>query len=70
MRTLEPDEIKPLATGAWILGAGGCCPYGGFLKLRQLYRDDLRNALMQAEKLDNDDLVAVVSTMGAPPGSA
>ena len=70
MRALEPDEIEPLATGAWILGADGCCPYDGFLNLRQRYRDGVRIALMQAKELDNDDLVAVVSTMGAPPGSA
>jgi uncharacterized protein len=67
MRTLQEDEIEPLATGAWILGAGGGgSPYDGFLNLRQLYRGGAQVELMQPEELADDDLVAVVSTMGAP----
>jgi len=67
MRTLQHDEIEPLATGAWILGAGGGgSPYDGFLNLRALYRQGVTVDLMGPEELADDDLVAVVSTMGAP----
>ena len=67
MRTLLYDEIEPLATGAWILGAGGGgSPYDGFLNLRELYRQGTRIDLMAPDELADDDLVAVVSTMGAP----
>ncbi|MBN33293.1 MAG: hypothetical protein CMM46_00685 [Rhodospirillaceae bacterium] len=67
MRTLTEDEIEPLATGAWILGAGGGgSPYDGFLNLRELYRQGTTVELMQPDELADDDLVAVVSTMGAP----
>jgi DUF917 family protein len=67
MRTLQEDEIEPLATGAWILGAGGGgSPFDGFLNLRKLYQGGTRIDLMDPEELADDDLVAVVSTMGAP----
>jgi DUF917 family protein len=67
MRTLREDEIEPLATGAWILGAGGGgSPYDGFLNLRELYRQGTRIDLMAPQELADEDLVAVVSTMGAP----
>ena len=67
MRVLEAEEIEPLATGAWILGAGGGgSPYDGFLNLTRLYREGIRIEVMEAGELADDDLVAVVSTMGAP----
>ncbi len=67
MRMLEPDEIEPLATGAWILGAGGGgSPYDGFLNLRRLCRDGVGIPLMDPGELDDDDLVVAVATMGAP----
>lgn len=66
-RLIEPDELEPLATGAWILGAGGGgSPYDGYLNLQRLYRDGTRIELIDPMALDDDDLVAVVSTMGAP----
>ncbi len=65
MRTLQESEIEPLATGAWIPGAGGGgSPYDGFLNLRESYRNGVRVNLMAPEELADDDLVAVVSTMG------
>ncbi|MDP6705172.1 MAG: DUF917 domain-containing protein [Alphaproteobacteria bacterium] len=66
-RDLEPDELAPLATGAWILGAGGGgSPYLSYLNLRQHYRGGGRVTLMDPMALADDDLVAVVSNMGAP----
>lgn len=66
-RLIEPDELEPLATGAWILGAGGGgSPYNTYLNLRELYRQGVRVSLLDPMALDDDDLVAVVSTMGAP----
>jgi hypothetical protein len=59
--------LEALATGAWILGAGGGgSPYHALLNIRQLYRQGKRVALMDPTALADDDLVAVVSTMGAP----
>lgn len=67
MRRLQMDEIEPLATGAWILGAGGGgSPYDGFLNLRALMAAGAEIDVMTADELADDDLVAVVSTMGAP----
>lgn len=66
-RELEADELEPLATGAWILGAGGGgSPYLSYLNARNLYRDGKRVQLMDPAALEDDDLVAVVSNMGAP----
>ncbi len=67
MRTLEAGEVEPLATGAWILGAGGGgSPYDGYLNLRALMAGGARIEVMEAAELADDDMVAVVSTMGAP----
>ena len=66
-RLVPAGEIEALATGAWILGTGGGgSPYYGLLNLRTLYRDGARVALIDAADLADDDLVAVVSQMGAP----
>lgn len=66
-RPLLGDELDPLATGAWILGAGGGGdPYHALLNLRRLYREGASVSLMDPEDLEDDALVAVVSTMGAP----
>ena len=67
MRDVSLDEIESLAIGAWILGTGGGgSPYLGLLNMRQLYRRGVVCRLMDAAELDDDDLVAVVSNMGAP----
>jgi len=49
---VSADEIESLAIGAWVLGIGGG-PYLALLNMRAFYRQ-------------GDDLVAVVSNMGAP----
>jgi DUF917 family protein len=61
------EEIEALATGAWILGTGGGgSPYQGLLNVRALYRQGKVVSLVDAADLADDDLVAVVSQMGAP----
>jgi hypothetical protein len=66
-RVIDLDEISSLATGAWILGAGGGGnPYHSFLNLRELYREGKRVELLDPMALADDDWVAVVSSMGAP----
>ena len=67
MRTIERDELELLATGAWILGAGGGGnPYLACLNLRTLYDSGTRVSLMDPMALADDDAVALVSSMGAP----
>jgi DUF917 family protein len=67
MRTIERDELELLATGAWILGAGGGGnPYLACLNLRTLYDSGTRIRLMDPMALADDDAVALVSSMGAP----
>ena len=67
IRDFEPEEIDPLAIGAWILGTGGGgSPYLAQLNLRKLYEDGSRVKLIDPLDLDDNDHVAVVSKMGAP----
>jgi DUF917 family protein len=67
LRRVSASEIESLAIGAWILGTGGGgSPYYGLLNMRRLYREGARVSLMDAAELADDDLVAVVSEMGAP----
>ncbi len=67
MRDLNGDDIEALAVGAWILGTGGGgSPYHGLINMRRLYRQGTRVFLMDAQALEDDDDVAVVSNMGAP----
>jgi len=67
LRPVSAEEIESLAIGAWILGTGGGgSPYLALLNMRGLYRDGARVSLMDAADLADDDLVAVVSNMGAP----
>jgi uncharacterized protein len=64
---ITPDDIEALAVGAWILGTGGGgSPYLGLLNMRRLYAEGHRVELMSPLDLADDDLVAVVSNMGAP----
>lgn len=61
------EDIEPLATGAWILGTGGGGnPYLSTLNLRGLYAEGRRVQVMDPADLDDSDMVAVVSGMGAP----
>ena len=67
LRELQPEELELLATGAWILGAGGGgSPYHAYLNAREHARRGIRVQLMDPMALADDDLVAVVSNMGAP----
>jgi DUF917 family protein len=67
MREITLDEIEALAVGAWVLGTGGGgSPYLGLLNMRRLYAEGKRVPLMDPDELADDDMVAVVSNMGAP----
>src|SRR5499427_8116105 len=67
LRPITLDDIESLAIGAWILGTGGGgSPYLGLLNMRKLYAEGHRVSLMDPMDLADDDLVAVVSNMGAP----
>jgi hypothetical protein len=67
LRPVSAEEIESLAIGAWILGTGGGgSPYLALLNMRALYRQGARVSLMDPLDLADDDLVAVVSNMGAP----
>lgn len=64
---VTPAEVEALAIGAWILGTGGGgSPYHGTLNMRQLFAAGHTVTLLDPMLLDDDALVAVVSTMGAP----
>lgn len=66
-REVSESEVEALAIGAWILGTGGGgSPYHGLLNVRSLYAAGHRVQLMDPMDLDDTDLVAVVSSMGAP----
>jgi uncharacterized protein len=66
-RILDKEELDLLAIGAWILGTGGGgSPYASCLVARQFYEDGGHIALLDPDELADDDIVAVVSTMGAP----
>jgi uncharacterized protein len=66
-RPVSLAEIESLAIGAWILGTGGGgSPYLALLNMRALYREGHVVSLMDPADLADDDLVAVVSNMGAP----
>ncbi|MFT3818645.1 MAG: DUF917 domain-containing protein [Rubrivivax sp.] len=66
-RNIDAAELEPLAIGAWILGTGGGgSPYLNYLNCRKLYDDGARVTLIDPLDLADDDLVAVVSNMGAP----
>jgi DUF917 family protein len=67
IRTVALEELTSLATGAWILGAGGGGnPYHSWLNLRELYRAGAKVELLDPMALADDDWIAVVSSMGAP----
>ncbi len=67
LRELTLDDIEALAIGAWVLGTGGGgSPYLGLLNMRRLYAEGHRVSLMDPDALADDDMVAVVSNMGAP----
>lgn len=64
---LAPDDIEPLAIGAWILGTGGGgSTYVSQLNLQRLYADGKRCKIIQPEAIDDEAMVGVSSMMGAP----
>src|ERR671935_1987202 len=66
-RDVSAAEIESLAIGAWILGTGGGgSPYLALLNMRRFYRDGVVVKLLDPMDLADDDLVAIVSNMGAP----
>jgi DUF917 family protein len=66
-RPVSIEEIEALAIGAWILGTGGGgSPYLALLNMRRLYGQGAVVPLLDPLDLADDDLVAVVSSMGAP----
>jgi DUF917 family protein len=66
-RFLNGEELELLSIGAWILGTGGGgSPYAAHLVMQRFYEDGGRVELLDPSELADDDLVAVVSTMGAP----
>lgn len=67
VKPVSADELEALALGAWILGTGGGGdPYQKLLNMRQIYQAGQRVDLLDPMFLDDSDLVAVVSAMGAP----
>ncbi len=67
MRKISEAELEQLAIGAWILGTGGGGdPYHSLLNMKKLARQGTTVSLMDPMALADDDLVAVVSHMGAP----
>ena len=67
LQEFPEENIESLATGAWILGTGGGGnPYLSTLNLRRLYAEGARVQVLQPDDLEDDDMVAVVSGMGAP----
>lgn len=67
MRRLDADDIEAMAVGAWILGTGGGgSPHHALLNIRRLYEQGTRVDLVDPSELEDGDLIAVVSVMGAP----
>src|SRR5438477_2568560 len=67
MRKITREDIECLAVGAWILGTGGGgSPYLGLLNMRRLYGEGHRVELMSPLDVDDEDRIAVGSSMGAP----
>jgi DUF917 family protein len=66
-KPIQSDDLEALATGSWILGTGGGgSPYASYLSIRNFYDSGGSIELLDPLDLADDDLVAVLSTMGAP----
>ena len=66
-RALTAEDMEALALGAWILGTGGGGdPYHKYLNVKRLYDQGCTVDLLDPMALDDDAMVAVLSTMGAP----
>jgi DUF917 family protein len=61
------SDLRPIATGAALLGTGGGGnPYLGLLRARELLRSGLRMQVLGPEELPDDALVVAAGGMGAP----
>jgi DUF917 family protein len=66
-RPISAQDVDDLAVGAWIIGTGGGgSPYLNHLNVQRLSAEGRALELVDPASLDDDALVAVVSTMGAP----
>jgi DUF917 family protein len=66
-RHIAGHDLEYLATGSWILGTGGGgSPYSSYLSMKNYYDSGGRVELLDPGDLADDDLVAVLPTMGAP----
>lgn len=66
-RTITAQDVDDLAVGCWIIGTGGGgSPYLNHLNVRRLAAAGRTFEMIDPQALDDDALVAVVSTMGAP----
>ena len=66
-RTITAQDVDDLAVGSWIIGTGGGgSPYLNHLNVQRLAAEGQTFDLIDPGSLDDDALVAVVSTMGAP----
>jgi hypothetical protein len=66
-RDLSADDMQALALGAWILGAGGGGdPYHKLMNVLELFKSGGGARLIDPRGLNDEALVAVLSTMGAP----
>ena len=66
-RSITARDVDDLAVGAWIIGTGGGgSPYLNHLNVQRIAAAGHTFELIDPTALDDDALVAVVSTMGAP----
>lgn len=67
MVPLTDAHLDALHIGTWILGTGGGGdPYHKYINTKKLYREGYQAHLLDPMVIDDDDLVAVLSNMGAP----
>ena len=67
LRKVTETDLELLATGAWILGAGGGGdPYHSLLAMKRLYSEGISTSLLDPDDLADNARIAVVSSMGAP----
>ena len=60
-------DLDALHIGTWILGTGGGGdPYQKYINMKLLYEKGYRAQLLDPACLDDDDVIAVLSNMGAP----
>ena len=64
---ITEQDLDALHIGTWVLGTGGGGdPYHNYINMKLLYEQGYRAHLLDPAFLDDDDMVAVASNMGAP----